>query len=320
MKANAINLKKFIAPGIAFTLAFLILIPMLCPATAYAAAPKNEWKVKGGYVYYYNAKGEKISGKKLTIDGNDYEFGQSGKLVTPGKRVKAKSGYIYETGVDGKLKTGLISYGETSKLRYYDKNSYAEKFGWQKSGSKYYFFKLNSGIAVTGKTVNSIRLGSDGKAKIPAKNKFKQQKIKMLIQAQKIIEQKTKPTMTRGEKLRICFDWTEKISYKDKYAKSAGDGGFTRAKKDPAFAGHWEVAYAKPALFQIKGNGKNCFIQASSFAFLANAIGYKDVVVVTSGGHCWSKVAGKSYDQYRNWYARPYSKKDDRYIAWTAKI
>lgn len=126
--------------------------------------------------------------------------------------------------------------------------------------------------------------------------------------------------MTKNEKLRICFDWTEKIVYQDKYAKSAGDGGFKRAKKDPAFAGHWEVAYAKPALFQLKGNGKNCFIQASSFAFLANAIGYKDVVVVTSGGHCWAKVDGKSYDQYRHWYARPYSQKDDRPIGWRAKI
>ena len=48
------------------------------------------------------------------------------------------------------------------------------------------------------------------------------------------------------------------------------------------------------AMFK-EGHG-NCYANGAAFAFLANAVGYKECYAVSSGGHGWAEVNGRVYD------------------------
>ena len=63
----------------------------------------------------------------------------------------------------------------------------------------------------------------------------------------------------------------------------------------------WPALYANDYLI-LSGKGGDCFSDACSFAYLAKALGYKNVYVcvdttATDGsGHCWAEIGGRVYD------------------------
>lgn len=191
--------------------------------------------------------------------------------------VTAKSQKVFYYGGKGKKVTGLRKI--SGKYYYFGKDG-AQRTGWRKIKNNYYFFNIASkkkGYMVTSKTVNGIRLDRNGKASQTAESL---RKLKIMTAANQIVEQITTPKMTKEQKLKKCFDYTiQSYGYQTWRAFSPASG--------------WELAYAEDMFFRGRGN---CFSYASAFAFLANAVGYKNVLVISSGGHGWAEIGGKVYD------------------------
>lgn len=190
---------------------------------------------------------------------------------------KTKKSCIYYYDAKGKKVTGLKKI--SGKYYYFDKKG-IQRTGWQKIKGNYYFFKIENGkkgYMVKSKKVNGITLKKDGKAKLTTSAKSK---LNVMIKANKIVEKATKPTMSKSQKLRKCFDYsTTKFKYR-------GSPTFHKTK-------HWEQNYA---LDMFDDGHGSCYAYGAAFAFLANAVGYQDVYVVSSGGHGWAEVKGKVYD------------------------
>lgn len=182
--------------------------------------------------------------------------------------------FYYE---QGKKVTGLK---KIQNNYYYFASNGIQKTGWQKIGDDYYYFKIangKKGFMETSKTVNGIRLGKKGKAKITSKSEAK---LNVLIRANQIVEKAVRPEMKKSEKLQKCFD------YLLKHFQYRGSPVFE-------YSGQWELDYAMD-LFE-SGHG-NCYAFGAAFAFLADAAGYQDCYAISSGGHGWAEADGKVYD------------------------
>ncbi len=284
-----------------------------------AKKSKGGWKEKKGKVYYYNSKGEKITGWK-TIDGQRYYFEKSGKkkgqMVTGWQTIGGKKYYFLKSGKVGKKKgrmaTGWQTIGSKTyyfeksgkkkgqmatgwrtieKKKYYfipsGKNAGQMATGWQMFGKTCYYFN-SKGVLNTKKTVNTSRNG----------DKTGSAKTKTMRRAQAIVAQITTDKMTKAQKLKVCFDYVMKT--------------YTgRRPRTPHYCGDdWPVVYANDMF--LDGSG-NCFSYAAAFAFMAKACGYENVYACNSTGHGWAEIDGKIYDpeEYRNtkykYYGTSYS-------------
>lgn len=109
-----------------------------------------------------------------------------------------------------------------------------------------------------------------------------------LQRAKDVVSKITKPSMSKSEKFETCFRWVMYQHYYDTrrifYNQTA-----------------WPALYANDYLI-LSGKGGDCFSDACSFAYLAKALGYKNVYVcvdttATDGsGHCWAEIGGRVYD------------------------
>ena len=103
------------------------------------------------------------------------------------------------------------------------------------------------------------------------------------LTARKIAAKITKKCKTKADKKRACFDWVVAKYY-------CTPRKFTNTKG-------WPAVYANDHFKNGKGN---CISDAAAFAYLAKAIGYKDVYVCTDskteGCHAWCEIDGKVYD------------------------
>ncbi|MCI8890236.1 MAG: hypothetical protein HFH34_02585 [Eubacterium sp.] len=165
------------------------------------------------------------------------------------------------------------------KTYYFDSKG-VQHTGWQKIDGSYYFFQNangKKGSMDASSIVNGMTLGADGKAVV---NRGSKEKLEILVMANEIVEKATKPEMKKSEKLKKTYD------YLMKHFKYRGSPKFV-------YTGHWELDYAR-SLFE-EGHG-SCYAFGAGFAFLANAVGYKDCYAVSSGGHGWAEANGKVYD------------------------
>lgn len=111
------------------------------------------------------------------------------------------------------------------------------------------------------------------------------QDFQTLQTAKSIVKQITNLHMSQSEKLKKCFDWVISKPYVTRrtFANTAG----------------WPAVYANDHF--LLGGG-NCFADAAAFAYLAKALGYKNVYVCVdcdgSGGkgHAWTEINGLAYD------------------------
>lgn len=195
--------------------------------------------------------------------------------LTSGKwKIRKQRFFYYE---NGKKTTGLK---EINHKYYYFAPNGIQKTGWQHLQGDYYFFRTMNGAKgwmVKDKTVNGIPLDETGKAMQTPENEAK---LNALIQANQIVEKAARPEMEKSEKLKKCFDYLlDKFQY--------------RGSPEFEYSQQWESDYAID-LFE-EGHG-NCYAFGAAFAFLANAVGYKNCYAVSSGGHGWAEAAGKIYD------------------------
>ena len=184
--------------------------------------------------------------------------------------------------------------------KYYYKNGAAQK-GRVKIGKKWYFFK-SSGVMATKDTKekkvtyfinknNNLEAFKKGKNyyKPGGKkmNKEKREDYKTLQRARKIVKKITKSSMTKQQKLKVCFDYVIKFPYK-------------RCRIPfPANDKSWVSLYANDHFVR---KGGDCHADAAAFAYLAKACGYKDVYVCIDAKlsnpnhHAWTYVDGLYYD------------------------
>lgn len=110
-------------------------------AAASAATPKNKWVTTGGYTYYYNSKGVKVTGgpRSLKKDGKTglFLFDSKGRLVKNRLTYVKSSKKLYLSQADGRLLTG---FGTWKGQTYYGTSKGYLRTGLQKYNNKYYYF------------------------------------------------------------------------------------------------------------------------------------------------------------------------------------
>lgn len=194
-----------------------------------------------------------------------------------GGKWKIKKGCVYYIRPNGKKTKGFV---KIKKKKYYFDKKGVQHNGWQKVGKNYYYFKNKNGkkgFMVTSKKINGIKLKKNGKAKLTA---YAKKKLNVLIKAQKIVEKCTKPTMKRYTKLKKVYQ------YALKHFRFQGSPTFH-------YSSDWDMRYALQMFDQ--GHGA-CYAYGGAFAYLANAVGYNDAYIVSSGGHGWAQVKGNVFD------------------------
>ena len=196
------------------------------------------------------------SGTWKTIKGRHYYYNARGKKIK------------------GKVKIG-------SRYYFFDKNG-IQRYGWKKIKNNYYFFRISTGTTgaymLTSTTINGIALDASGRA---SKSGSNLRKLKLMTEANKIVEKISRPGMNKMQRLRASFDYVKKqyTYYCWREFRNTQD---------------WEKDFAEDMFF--RGGRGDCVSYAAAFAYLANAVGMKKVYVICSGGHGWAEIGGKVYD------------------------
>ena len=196
------------------------------------------------------------SGTWKTIKGRHYYYNARGKKVK------------------GKVKIG-------SRYYFFDKNG-IQRYGWKKIKNNYSFFPISTGTTgaymLTSTTINGIALDASGRA---SKSGSNLRKLKLMTEANKIVEKISRPGMNKMQRLRASFDYVKKqyTYYCWREFRNTQD---------------WEKDFAEDMFF--RGGRGDCVSYAAAFAYLANAVGMKKVYVICSGGHGWAEIGGKVYD------------------------
>ncbi|MBQ8503832.1 MAG: hypothetical protein IJ491_06100 [Clostridia bacterium] len=214
----------------------------------------------GSYISYY------IENTRYYVNGKP-----ANGAVTVGKNT-----YYFNKGL---FRNGLQTVN--GKKYYYDSKGNLQKNGIVGSKADGWYYADKNGV-IDFNYVNGIRYNgnnwivSNGKA-----TKASSKSDMVLFRAAKEVAKATDTTMTKKQKLRACFD----------YAKKAYD---ERNPRIPHYTGDdWPIIYANDMF--VDGAG-NCFSYAAAFAYMAKAIGYKEVYCCNSGGHGWAEIDGKIYD------------------------
>lgn len=165
---------------------------------------------------------------------------------------------------------------------YFDTNG-RQHIGWIKIKDHYCYYNLQrgkSGYLVKNKTVNGIKIDENGYAVDNL------EKVRLLAEANRIAFSLTNFNMTQREKNMACF-----LYIKDK-TNWRNLKGFRTENKD------WDIFYAEYALFKNTGD---CYSGGCAFAYMAAAIGNKNVYAESSGGHGWCTIDEMFYDPNWSW-------------------
>ncbi len=232
----------------------------------------GKWKKQNGAKYYLLEDGSMAVGARR-IGDIYYVFDPNGALLQPEN-------------------TSIVRAG---KNRYYVTPEGKAVSGWHIIKKKLYKTSRRGRI-LTDRTVDGIALTKNGSAADSVQAVWK----KKFIQTAKAV---TNERMTRGEKLRACWNYV------------ASHRNFRYALKYPTLSEtDWQK---KTAYNMLTTRSGNCYSFACAFAALANEVGYRSYVVCgrVSGSrdhardgltrHAWVRIGGLNYDpegQFAGWY------------------
>lgn len=118
-----------------------------------------------------------------------------------------------------------------------------------------------------------------------------------LLRAKAVVAAITTPGMSQSEKFQTCYNWVIKHYYNTR-----------RIFQNQT---SWPALYAND-YFLTGSQGGDCFSDSCTFAYLARALGYKNVYVCVDtdlfddSGHCWAEINGLVYDplfsEAKNYY------------------
>ncbi len=286
--------------------------------------------LKAGTVYYSNKEEKKLSLAQNTLYVNGklytgYYMDSRNKMYTVKKGLRENG-----TGslVNRTLRAGTKYYSnkERKKLTLSAHTLYIKGIAYTGyyTDSKNKMYSVKNGIrTAANKTLKAgakYYSNQDGKTKkISQKTVYingsavkgmSAKSLTTLQRAQTIVNRITDDSMTKEEKLKVCFQYVQK--YKESRPRT------------PHYLGmDWPVLYANDMF--LKGTG-NCFSYAASFAYMAKAIGYKEVYCCNSGNHGWTEIDGLIYDvqwsrehhEY-NYYGLSYDTKTDVPYKWAIR-
>ena len=241
--------------------------------TSQKPAVRNGWyTLKDGVKKRYYKNGEYLTGMRK-VHGEIYYFNVNGIMQKGWKTINGKRYYFKEDGVRC---SGLEKIGG----KYYFFNQYGVmQTGIVKSGKTTYYL-LDNGVLEAEK-VSSTYYYPNGKAMSKADG----YEYETLQTAKKIAASETTSGMTKSEKLQKCFNW---VMYK-----------YYVTRRQFAFQDAWPALYAND---HFLGGGGDCFSDACAFAYLAKALGYKNIYVCVDtnnpadNGHAWTEIEGLVYD------------------------
>lgn len=259
--------------------------------TKKSTAKKKTKKKKNGFYkesskkYCYYKNGKKIKNQWKTVKGKKYYFGKDGYALR-GRRLVKGVRYLFRK--DGSLYTrksaGFVTYRNE---KYYLYKNGALRIGWFKVG-RYTYYADKYGILKHDTTYAGLSFNSNGQTKA---NKAAQLK----VTARNIINRVTNSKMSKGQKLRACYNY---LAY--------GNHFYYYVWADPDLnADKWWIGCAQKMFDQSRGN---CYGFACTFAALAKELGYKPYVICgrvpgsrdhAADGytrHGWVMINGKHYD------------------------
>ena len=211
--------------------------------------------------------------------------------------VKEKEQWRYYT--NGKKSKGLTRIGQ--KYYYFTKKG-NQGTSWRKIDGAFYFFKTgrrSNAYMLKNTKKNGIKLGRDGKAILSSKRAKK--KVKMMAAMSEYLDPLIKSSWSKKKKLTAVYDYMRRyVPYK-----------FTThfREKDK----NWDIWCANKLL---KNGYADCHPFACAFSYLANAIGYRNVIIESAKTHSWTRIGDEYYDvcigrhNLRNYalFARPKDK------------
>ena len=227
--------------------------------------------------YYLNSKKKMYSVKKGagTPETGILPAGTKYYGYKAGKTQKLSKDTLY---VDGKVYTGY--YQDSGNLMYsVNKGTCSLITATLNAGTGYY-----SQNAKKMQTLSATTVYINGKSM----EGMSPESLATLLRAQAVVAGITNDSMTREEKLRVCFD----------YVKAA----YPEIKpRIPHYLGmDWPVIYANDMF--VNGAG-NCCSYAAAFAYMAKAIGYEEVYCCNSGEWVWAEIDGLIYDpEWSKWH------------------
>lgn len=216
-------------------------------------------------VYYFNKSGILQKNVWITRNGQNFYDGAD-----------STKGAIYYFGADGARYQGLKKINK----KYYYFNKYGiMQTGTVVDGQMTYYLKSNG--VLEAKKKGSTVYYANGKAM----GKTAGYEYETLQRAKKIVADNTTPSMSDAQKLEKCFRWVMAKYYAIPRTFLKQEG--------------WPALYANDHFIQGRGN---CFSDACAFAYLAKALGYKNIYVcvdtdkINNNGHCWAEINGLVYD------------------------
>ena len=193
----------------------------------------------------------------INVNGNTLYF-DKGRIRSGYQTINGKT-YYY--GPDGQIQKNGIVGNSSDGYRYADRNGVID-------------FSYRG--AVTSNGVDWIV--EDGKA-----YRVSDSDDRTLFRAMKLVAQVTNSSMSKSQKLRACFDYLQN-----------NDDYIEMNPRIPDYTGmDWMIVYANDIFVDERGN---CLSYAAAFAYMAKAIGYKNVYGCNSGGHGWAEIEGLIYD------------------------
>lgn len=241
--------------------------------------PKQTLYVKGkAYTGYYLNQGNTMYQSKKGIcapvtgmlaAGTKYYSYNGGKTLTLAEQA------LY---VEGQVYTGYYMDAERKMYRI-DGGRLTPVTATLDAGTAYYSAQEGNMQALPAQAVYVNGKAMEGMS--PAS-------LETLLRAQAVVAGITNDSMSKEQKLRVCFD----------YVKSA----YTEINpRIPHYRGlDWPVVYANDMF--VNGSG-NCCSYAAAFAYMAKAIGYDEVYCCNSGGHGWAEIDGLVYDpEWSKWH------------------
>ena len=227
--------------------------------------------------YYLNSKNRMYTAKKgtCTLETGILKAGTQYYGYKAGKNQKLSKDTLY---VDGKVYTGY--YQDSGNLMYsVNKGTCSPVTATLNAGTGYY-----SQNAKKIQTLSATTVYINGKAM----EGMSPESLETLLRAQAVVAGITNDSMTKEQKLRVCFDYVKEAYLEIK-------------PRIPHYLGmDWPVIYANDMF--VNGAG-NCCSYAAAFAYMAKAIGYDEVYCCNSGGHGWAEIDGLIYDpEWSKWH------------------
>ena len=232
-------------------------------------------KAPSNTVYTYTLKCLGEDGNPNSFHKTDNKYYYNGALANG--KISVNGTTIYFN--DGYVRQGFVTID--GKMYYYNANGVLMKNCVVGSAGEGYRWAGADGVIDMTARMAVTSGGYDWNILDGVAYKVTTEKDRTLHRALKLVAKHTTASMTKAQKLKAMW----------KHLQTAY--GENNPRADVFYDASWVETYANDIF--VGGTG-SCFSYAAAFAYVAKAIGYKNVYACNSGGHGWTEIDGLIYD------------------------